>query len=193
LRWIDVQEDRDDITVFFFAGHGSSYRGHEYIVFSDGGYVSDNEFNTELSRLEGGMLIILDSCYSGGFIEEIGKNGRIVLTAVTKHQLGWQGGLIKSGWFGFFINRAFYSIWTNKNNDNYISAEEAFAFAKWRTSLYSVFMSFLTKQNCYMSPQMFDGYSGEFPLFEIGSSSKINILESFCISYTPPKPMNKPR
>ncbi|RLF44107.1 MAG: hypothetical protein DRN17_05080 [Thermoplasmata archaeon] len=177
LRWVDNQEDSNDIVVFYFSGHGAPYQGHEYIIFSDGGYISDSELDRELDRFEGNVAVILDSCYSGGFIGETAQSGRVILTACSQYESSWEGGGLENSWFTHFITRGFQRSWTDKNRDNCLSAEEIFNFAEWRTQVYSTIKAIFSGQDCLMTPQIYDGYAEELPLVEIASTWHPDNLE----------------
>ena len=59
--------DGDDVTYFYYSGHGSeSVPGA--LVGVDGGVISVDEVRGYLDRLPGTVVVILDSCYSGWFI-----------------------------------------------------------------------------------------------------------------------------
>ncbi len=70
------QADNNDISYFYFTGHGSYTNNCSYLCPYD---VSDNtssaisvsELENALSAIPGTKVVILDSCFSGGFI---GKN-----------------------------------------------------------------------------------------------------------------------
>jgi hypothetical protein len=59
--------DSDDVTYFYYSGHGS-YDDPGALVGVDGGSVSVDEVRSYLDRLPGTVVVILDSCYSGWYI-----------------------------------------------------------------------------------------------------------------------------
>jgi len=65
--------DSNDISYFYFSGHGSSLGNISYICpaditsFADSA-ISVNELEAALSTIPGTKVVFLDSCYSGGFI-----------------------------------------------------------------------------------------------------------------------------
>jgi len=79
--------DSNDISYFYFSGHGSRLGNTSYICpaditsFTDSA-ISVNELETALSAIPGTKVVFLDSCYSGGFI---GKS--IDETIVSKENL----------------------------------------------------------------------------------------------------------
>lgn len=76
--------DDNDISYFYFSGHGSSDTSTSYICPFDtdtvdtSSIISINELETELSKIPGTKVVILDSCHSGGFIGK-GK-GKITIS-----------------------------------------------------------------------------------------------------------------
>ena len=65
--------DADDISYFYFSGHGSIYEGVSYLCPTDiDGSISSainvNELETALGAIPGTKVIFIDSCHSGGFI-----------------------------------------------------------------------------------------------------------------------------
>lgn len=64
---------KNDVTFFYFSGHGLSYEGTSYLVgldadVSTSGAISVDELRRLLDPIPGKVVVILDSCYSGGFI-----------------------------------------------------------------------------------------------------------------------------
>ena len=104
IKWLDENEDSNDLSIFYFAGHGSrNSNGHEYIKLYDA-QITDEELDKQLDNLEGKVIVILDSCKSGGFIEELHQNKRVILTACSKEELAYQDHNLQSGIFGYFLN-----------------------------------------------------------------------------------------
>ncbi|MBU4242069.1 MAG: caspase family protein [Nanoarchaeota archaeon] len=101
--------DEDDVCLFFFSGHGSRIPDEEdgdeadtfdevicpYNTTKELGYViSDDELGTWLSVYSGNVVVILDTCMSGGFtnsIEETVKsvpNPQVPKDAIAKKHFG---------------------------------------------------------------------------------------------------------
>ena len=59
--------DSDDVTYFFYSGHGS-YDDPGALVGTDGTTVSVDTVRQYLDRLPGTVVVMIDSCYSGWFI-----------------------------------------------------------------------------------------------------------------------------
>jgi len=65
--------DSNDISYFYFSGHGSRVGNTSYICPADmtsfvDSVISVNELENALSSIPGTKVVFLDSCYSGGFI-----------------------------------------------------------------------------------------------------------------------------
>lgn len=65
--------DSNDISYFYFSGHGSLLGGTSYICPADitsyiDSAISVNELENALSSISGTKVVFLDSCHSGGFI-----------------------------------------------------------------------------------------------------------------------------
>ncbi len=104
IQWLDENEDSNDVSIFYFAGHGScNSEGQEYIRLFDA-RITDIELDAQLDNLEGQVIVILDSCKSGGFIEELHQKNRIILTACSKDELAYQDYNFQNGIFGYFLN-----------------------------------------------------------------------------------------
>lgn len=84
--------DADDVCLFFFSGHGSRIPdekdGDETDTFDEvicpwnttseiDSVISDDELGTWLSSCSGNIIVILDTCYSGGFVNVKGTEGTI--------------------------------------------------------------------------------------------------------------------
>ena len=74
--------DSNDISYFYFSGHGSRLGNTSYICPADmtsfvDSVISVNELENALSSIPGTKVVFLDSCYSGGFIGK-GKEEIIV-------------------------------------------------------------------------------------------------------------------
>jgi hypothetical protein len=59
--------DADDVTYFYYSGHGS-YDDPGALVGTDGGTVSVDQVRSYLDKLPGTVVVMLDSCYSGWYI-----------------------------------------------------------------------------------------------------------------------------
>lgn len=151
LQLVENVADENDVSLFYFIGHGGKNLSNEYIRFIDD-YIYDIELDQWLSNISGKVIVILDSCYSGGFIEEVGKPQRTVLTACSKNEVTYQVADLRSGLYGYFLNLSF--TWFTKN------AEFAHMYTKIFTWLYCQKLSEEHEEDILIHPQMYDGISG---------------------------------
>jgi hypothetical protein len=59
--------DSDDVTYFYYSGHGSD-DDPGALVGTDGGTIPVDEVRQYLDALPGTVVVILDSCYAGWYI-----------------------------------------------------------------------------------------------------------------------------
>jgi len=64
--------DNDDISYFYYTGHGYRWEGTSYLCPADStsifSLISVDELENALSDIPGTKVVFLDTCYSGGFI-----------------------------------------------------------------------------------------------------------------------------
>jgi hypothetical protein len=157
LNWLDENEDENDISIFYFVGHGTQNSNNERLQVYDG-YISDVDLDTKLDDLEGHMVIILDCCFSGGFIEEVGEKGRVVLTACQKDSYAYQDHALKSGIFGYFVNFSLQKITKG--------AEGTFLFAYIISIIYYKKLSRKYGVDYTVYPCIYDGCFGRTKIIE---------------------------
>ena len=181
-QWLDNREDQDDVVLIYFCGHGwripfyKRAEGHAHIVpydASDWHYsnevITDKELDSWLDELESNKtVVILDSCYSGRMLS-LRQEGRVILTAGGKYLLCPvdESEELKHGIFTYFLLQGFNGS-ADKNNDGWVSDEEAFRYACFSTFRYSFFYQFpFIKLSGITPPQlpyMYDQYQGEIRL-----------------------------
>jgi hypothetical protein len=145
-------------------------------------FIWDDELNFLLNRLESqGVCLIVDSCYAGGFndppnwnllnilpspkgenmmsseewmegfAEDVRGQNRVVLMASCEDEVSYSGGFAP-----YLIDGL--RKYADTNNDNIISAEEAFIYTEPRTYR--------------QTPTIYDGYDGELPLVYLSETKK---------------------
>ena len=92
----------DDVSIFYFAGHGGSRYGNFYICPTDTDWTLENnitvtELECLLDKIAGTKIVILDCCHSGGFIGKnifklLNRPGYQVLTSCMGEQVCYQMG-----------------------------------------------------------------------------------------------------
>jgi len=63
---INSDTSPDDVFLFHFSGHGA-YDGDSYILLSDEEPFFVSDLRAKLDQINGTKIVIIDSCYSGGF------------------------------------------------------------------------------------------------------------------------------
>ena len=73
--FIDATED--DVSLFYFTGHGGYVVGHGSVIFDNSfsflNFIDTDELTQALSAIPGKVIVLIDSCQSGGFIERGGE------------------------------------------------------------------------------------------------------------------------
>ncbi|UCE97109.1 MAG: caspase family protein [Dehalococcoidia bacterium] len=143
--WLDSKEDENDIILFYFSGHSWQSNTHEYImpynslVISRQDDIQDITLNSWLNCLESNQqIVIIDSCNSGGFVNELYRYGRAVLTSCKKYEDSYEYAALKHSVFTYYILDALNNLdGIDKNNDGGICIEEVFDSAESNTRSYS--------------------------------------------------------
>ena len=169
--------DTDDIVLFYFAGHGTYDTDiapldeddnlDEYICPWDSstGYttnIRDDELQAWHDNLPCTKVVILDTCFSGGFIREevmtartlpgkprtdltdtfardLDKTGYVVLTACRDDELAYESSALSHGVFTYFLLQGMTppDLPADADNDRWVTAEEEYYYAAPGTAAYS--------------------------------------------------------
>ena len=169
LEWLDEQEDENDVSVFYYIGHGSqNYSGNEYLsVYSS--KIFDEELDEQFDNLEGRVVIILDCCHSGGFIEELGQMKRVILTACSKDEIAYQVDDLKSGIFGYFVNICLGKLTK--------TAEVTFLCSWICTIYYTIQLSEEYNEDYTMHPKIYDGCFGPVKIIKRNSLTPVSFQQ----------------
>ncbi|MDG6218780.1 MAG: C13 family peptidase [Candidatus Thermoplasmatota archaeon] len=163
LAMIGEISTENDVTLFYFIGHGGRDFTNEFIrVYDEPIY--DVELHQFLYNISGNIVVLLDSCYSGGFIKELGQPGRVIITACAKDEITYQVIDLESGIFGYFFNLCL--SWLTKN------AENTFYLTMLLTGIYEKKLTREKNFSVSFTPQMYDGISG--PIYLINSHAYMN-------------------
>lgn len=148
---------------------------NEEIVLNDGRRMSDDQFKDLLEPINpGAMIIILQQCYSGGFIKDLAKPGRIIISSTHEEMVSWGNKFLISTLTA--LNQRNYpeagkygTKWdpetADYNDDGQISISETFQFA--------AFTSLINEDpndplpNRYDFPH-FDGNGDGIPALDLG-------------------------
>lgn len=159
--------------LFYFSGHGSFFCDKaaisdrdepvdECIMPHDGNpqtsenIIFDDTLGDLLDDLKPArVILVLDSCYSGGFIKETGSEGRLVLASCGEREMCWEGMetgkvQIQNGVFTYCLLEAFGGA-GDMDDDGRVSVEEAGSYAMDRVRDFTP----------DVQPEMFDGVEGD--------------------------------
>ena len=186
--WLDEKEDENDIVLVYYASHGwklwphQRRYGHATIFtynitenLSLEERITDKEFDSYLDELESQHIaIILGSCYSGRMLD-LRQNGRILLAAGGKYFFCGvdEDDTLGGGIFTHFIKQGLEGV-ADINNDGWVTAEEAFVYARRPTIHFSIFKQFpfvITWMNqtmiwFFQTPRMYDRHPGSLKLYQ---------------------------
>ena len=127
----------NDYLFIFTTDHGGTTSSGEAILYLWHETTTASEFAAEVNKVNAGEIsIVMEQCYSGGFVPHLEKRGRTVATACSATELSWSG-------LGMLYNEFVYhwtaavrgytpsgsSVNADYNNDGYISMKEAFDYA----------------------------------------------------------------
>jgi hypothetical protein len=131
LDWLATNSDKNDFSIFAFAGHGNIDMIAPFNTTSPKDCITADELNKKLDLIENrGMCVIMDSCQSGIFGNKIAGKNRVILKSTFRKGDGWIGtGAGK--WYSFtkFIGDAVIQK-IDYNNDDICSAEETLHYAQ---------------------------------------------------------------
>jgi len=113
-----------------------------------------NAENEQISVEESG----LESSGSDG----LDKPGRVILMSSGRFEISWASYILQNGIFSYFLIEGFEGKADDVNQDGWISAEEAFKYAKPRTTLFA-----RLKLITFQHPRIYDGYKGELNIVSI--------------------------
>jgi hypothetical protein len=185
FEWLQINKITDnDIVIFYFSMHGNRIEDQipldepdkydEYLAPYDynsenkSSYLLDDELGNRINDLNiSNLVIIFETCYSGGMIDgynDLKNSGRIILTSCDADESSWPMYLRMRWLFPHFLFKGLIGPADN-NGDMWISAEEAFYYAETPTikrssilaSIFSL-IPFIPHDFVPQYPQIFDGW-----------------------------------
>jgi len=137
--------------------------------------IADEELNEAINELESNnIIIIFDSCYSGGMIDgdmDLAKPGRIVLTSSQASTPSWFNRYKMNAYFTKYLLKGFQGeadkTDNGGNNNGYVSVQEAFNYAKSRTT-----QDVYDRWGFSQEPQIYDGYCSEIEFIDLSKETK---------------------
>lgn len=148
IYWMEESADYNDVSLFYFIGHGGSNETNQFLI-TENGLIYDIELDMYLLNISGSVVVILDSCKSGGFIEDLKRPNRVVLTASNGRNSTFQVHELEAPMFSYFLNLSLSLLTKN--------IEVTFLFTKFFASYYGNKISNEYGADYHIYPQMYDG------------------------------------
>jgi hypothetical protein len=183
FEWLKNNDIKDeDIIIFFFSMHGSRIEDQqpydepdnydEYLVPYDydnlNNYILDEELNNKFYSLNfKNLVIIFETCYSGGMIDganDLSQSGRIIITSSNANESSWPMYLRTRWLFPNFLFQGLSGL-ADLNEDKVITVEEAYKYAEKPTIKRSTILAFvysfiplIPHEFFPQHPQIYDGW-----------------------------------
>lgn len=184
IEELAANEDRNDLSLLYLVGHGGHNTTNEAFKAYDT-IISDTKLGRAVDPFEGDLVVIIDCCYSGGFIEELRGIKRVILTACGKNEPTYQYEELRSGFFGYFLNRTLEKFTK--------TTETTFLLACPLTIRYSQQLSEQLGGNYTVHPRLSDGTLGLMKLIhrhQYTTSLATLFIEPFLPLYSRISPRN---
>jgi len=188
FQWLNESgEDEDDVLLFFFQGHGYSLAEDKVPLDEPDGkdecyfpwddetygwswdtYIIDDELGTKFDSLKSKNIIgIFETCHSGGWIDgsyDLCKPGRVILTSCAVNEASAPI-VARMRWlFPHYVIQGLKGL-ADRDFDKWVSAEEAFNYAKFPTIIRSTILNILVyliePVPLTQHPQLYDGWPTE--------------------------------
>jgi len=178
-NWLAPKETAESVVLFFFSGHGlqgsdlspfdEADGKDEYICPYDSltdsyaNDIRDDTLDSWLDLLDSRHVsVFLTSCHSGGFIQDLSKDGRVVISACTETERSYESAILKNSVFAYYMLKGLSNLTLlDDNRDNAVSAEEVFDYVE------PLVVRYVEDNGEEQHPQMYDGYDGELTLIMI--------------------------
>jgi len=168
IEWLDGVDDSDDIALVMWSSHGGRSDAGYYMFTVRGGRVFGNEMDSWLDECGSkGMCIIADTCKAGCAIDDLAQEGRVILTSSDREHSSGAWDSFQNHVFIYYLvddhEGAFPKKSLDTNNDGWVSAEEAYPYAREKTNAFS-----WKYGGFYQNPLIYDGYEGDLQISHIG-------------------------
>jgi len=188
--WLNDEADNNDVVVFYTVAHGGllapwDEKGSMVLLPYDGnfssgeGLITDTEFDVWFSQLASDHIVfIVESCYAGG-MRTVSQKGRVVITSSSAllFSLSEEDEQLKLGIFSYYLLQAMTSD-GDVNEDGWVSAEEAFMFARWKTCFHALqYCLQKSKTDSYYRSLFLAGQIPQFPRIYDNDSEEIQLVQ----------------
>ena len=80
----------DDSLFIYSTDHGSQEAGQDALLLLWGESIRDDEFALEVNKINcGEIVVVMEQCYSGGFVDDLSAQGRVIATACRYDEPSW--------------------------------------------------------------------------------------------------------
>ncbi len=129
--------DSDDYLFIFVTDHGDQESGQDALIYLWGETIRDDQFATEVNKVNAGEIsIVMEQCYSGGFVDDLASLNRVIATACDFDETSCGMGYYTYDEFVFDWIAAIAgedpngnAVDADDNNDGFVSMQEAFGYA----------------------------------------------------------------
>ena len=131
INWITNNCDGNDDFFFFYSGHGDKSGSTTSIVPYDytNGDITEGQLDNYFDQINcSRMILLFDSCYSGGLIDSLTGSNRIIITACDVDESSAESILLKQGIFTYFFLKSYENLNADYNSDKKVTIEEAFTY-----------------------------------------------------------------
>jgi hypothetical protein len=143
IHEVAKKSNNTDLVFIYWASHGGVYNDWYWIHLGDEEIITPDVLDIKLDTIVcKQMIILIDSCRSGGFINDLTKDdtNRTIATSSAADRdaypsLDLSGGCFTIGFLEAFIeiDSQTGQLKADENNDNKISVQEAFDYAEPKT------------------------------------------------------------
>lgn len=172
VLWLMLNADSNDRLLVYYSGHGLFFYDMppfdevdywDELILTYSSFILDDTLNGLLCLIDvDSMVVIIDSCYSAGMIEDLEEPGRVLLSSSDGSKISWEHPDLENGVFTYYLVEGLAGQ-ADLNQNGKISAEELFEY-----TLPKVIVFTEDFEDGPQIPQMYDGYEGELEFFNCG-------------------------
>ena len=156
MEWLASVDDMDDIDLTAWSSHGGKYG----FAVKDMAVQYKTAMGPWLDNCGAkGIFIAISTCGSGGAIEFLAKEGRVIMASAAEDETSWWVKSLQNSVFFYYLadpSAGALNIKSlDENNNGWVSAEEAFPYVS--ENVYN----YLAKYGKIQHPQLYDGYAGD--------------------------------
>jgi len=131
--------DPEDSLFIYTTDHGSQEAGQDALLLLWEESIKDDEFAIEVNKINcGEIMVVMEQCHSGGFVDDLSAQGRVIATACAYDESSW-------AMPPDYLYDEFVYYWTeavrgetpdhtpvdaDADGDGNVSMEEAFTYAR---------------------------------------------------------------